>query len=184
MRPENQRAEFHNCHKRDGSGELVLGYARTTIEGDELRDPGSTGEMDVYAAICKELSRIDWHSCCPSTISSWHTDTFPRLFAVRDLHPHTEVSTISYCDILESATKRARYLALYGIISCNCGPARNGNPAQIMLADERCARFKEGLSLGLPSFATFLPGETSNAWVQPAVENNSGIGSGKSSGML
>ncbi|KAE9407352.1 SET domain-containing protein [Gymnopus androsaceus JB14] len=177
---EYQKAfmELANSHEHDGSGSIVGRIRTNGIECVGLRDKDTTGDLGRYTCVCKDISRIN-HSCCPNANYCWHTESFSvRVYAVRDIPANTEI-TIAYCEILRTASERAKYLLPYGITSCACS-ATCIDPALSKISDERRVRFNEGSLSLVPSIDSFTapkPGEaedrgshTAVKWVQEMEE--------------
>ncbi|KAJ7653818.1 hypothetical protein B0H17DRAFT_957150 [Mycena rosella] len=113
-----------NSHKEDGSGPLV-GVVRTNaLALDDLR-PGVKGDIGLYSAVCKDISRLN-HSCSPNTSARFDMLSFSyQLFAVRDIAKSEEL-TYQYTPINCSAAERNKALVPYGFV-CACTACTNAS---------------------------------------------------------
>ncbi|KAJ7221357.1 hypothetical protein GGX14DRAFT_388537 [Mycena pura] len=126
MRPEDREAfmALENSHKEDGSGPIV-GIVRTNglcLKGllPDVKDENSEFQ---YAAICKDISRLN-HSCSPNTMPRFDMLSFSyNLFAVRDIAKGEEL-TFLYTNITCSAAKRNEALKPYDFV-CTCSACKD-----------------------------------------------------------
>ncbi|KAJ7188718.1 hypothetical protein C8R46DRAFT_1055588 [Mycena filopes] len=149
MVPEAREAfmALANCHTEDGSGPIV-GRVRTNgLSLSGLR-PGVKGEIGLYSAVAKAISRLN-HSCSPNTAPRFDMASFSyRLYAVRDVAANEEL-TFQYTDVDGPAAERQEALAAYDFVcSCTaCKDATASDPrrAAIVAFDDKSNLLSAGI---------------------------------------
>ncbi|KAF7297880.1 SET domain-containing protein [Mycena chlorophos] len=120
MEDESRRKAFfelQNSHLEDGSGPIV-GRIRTNGIGVEGLQPGISGTVGSYSAVCDAISRLN-HSCSPNTFAKFSRAMFAfALYAVRDIAEGEEL-TFSYLEMFPPAAERAKKCLPYAF-TCTC----------------------------------------------------------------
>ncbi|KAJ6593428.1 hypothetical protein B0H19DRAFT_917092 [Mycena capillaripes] len=124
MPPANKAAfmALKNSHLEDGSGPLV-GIVRTNALALENLRPGVEGELGLYSAVCKDISRLNhrrnFASCSPNTAPRFNMASFSyQLYAVRDIAAGEEL-TYQYADVALPTAERQKALKPYDFV-CAC----------------------------------------------------------------